>query len=295
MAKSSANHGHCSQAILKSLESIVSIFFAFCAFSAFSATPAHAQKALTRAVDARLDAAPYNRQLWGVALIDDQGKLLYGRNQDRLFIPASNTKIIVTAVATALMPPDWTVKTSVYSDGRIDAGVLTGDLVLYGRGDPTMTHHCYAVDTTVAGSCDVDALAKLRALADSLKAHGIRVVRGDLIGDGSYFEPQIVHPAWEAYDLNWWYAAPVSGLGFNDNSIDIKWGPGLEPGAPAQLSFTPDLGDVTLENRTATQSLPGDDIDFFREPSTLHLWAQGSVSSSSKGGTEYFALPDPNL
>ncbi len=46
-------------------------------------------------------------------------------------------------------------------------------------------------------------------------------VAGDLVGDGSYFEPLLVHPEWENYDLNWWYAAPVSGLGYNDNSIDI--------------------------------------------------------------------------
>ena len=62
------------------------------------------------------------------------------------------------------------------------------------------------------------------------------------MGDGSYFEPEIVHPGWESYDLNWWYAAPVSGLVFNDNSVDIKWLPGAEVGSPAVISITPWLG-----------------------------------------------------
>jgi D-alanyl-D-alanine carboxypeptidase/D-alanyl-D-alanine-endopeptidase (penicillin-binding protein 4) len=121
-------------------------------------------------------------------------------------------------------------------------------------------------------------------------------VAGDVVGDGSYFEPLLVHPGWEGYDLNWWYAAPVSGLGFNDNSVDIHYAPGSAPGAPAAVSFTPDFGDIWLENRTRTD-LPGHDdtIDFFREPGTLHLWAQGTVAQGSRGGTEYFALPDPNL
>ena len=57
--------------------------------------------------------------------------------QSRLFIPASNTKLVVSAVASALLPPDWRVKTSVYG-GPVVGGVLLGDLVLYGRGDPTM-------------------------------------------------------------------------------------------------------------------------------------------------------------
>ena len=59
-----------------------------------------------------------DRSLWGVALVDEKGSVLYGRNQRQLFIPASNTKIVVAAVASALLPPDWTVKTSLYATGR---------------------------------------------------------------------------------------------------------------------------------------------------------------------------------
>ena len=91
---------------------------------------------------------PFNRQLWGVAVVDEGGRLLYGRNQDRLFIPASNTKLVVSAVASALLPPDWKVKTSLYG-GPVVGGVLQGDLVLYGRGDPTidraLLRHRYAL------------------------------------------------------------------------------------------------------------------------------------------------------
>ena len=60
-----------------------------------SAPLAAQSTALAKRLDARLDAPPFNRQLWGVALVDDNGKLLYGRNHDRMFIPASNTKIVV--------------------------------------------------------------------------------------------------------------------------------------------------------------------------------------------------------
>mgnify|MGYP000290593045 CR=1 FL=1 len=56
------------------------------------------------ALNRRLDAAPLNRFLWGVAVVDDRRRLLYGRNADRLFVPASNTKLVVTATAAALLP-----------------------------------------------------------------------------------------------------------------------------------------------------------------------------------------------
>ena len=59
---------------------------------------------------------------------------------------------------------------------------------------------------------------------------GITEVKGDLVGDGSYFEPTMVHGDWSSYDLNWWYAAPVSGLSFNDNSVDLYWRPGRRRG-----------------------------------------------------------------
>ena len=65
-----------------------------------------AAQSLSKRLDARLDRPPFNRQLWGVALMDEGGRLIYGRNPDRLFIPASNTKLVVSAVASALLPPD---------------------------------------------------------------------------------------------------------------------------------------------------------------------------------------------
>ena len=266
-------------------------------FPAFPILPAYAQKDFKRRVDSRMDAPPFNRQFWGVALVDEGGRLLYSRNQDRLFIPASNTKLVVSAVAAALLPPGWKVKTSLYG-GPVVNGVLQGDLVLYGRGDPTIDRRCYATDTTLAGVCDTDPFVRLRQLVDTLRAKGVRAVTGDVVGDGSYFETTLVHPNWESFDLNWWYAAPVSGLGFNDNSVDFDWGPGPAPGTPAVITMSPNLGDIAFENRTVTVA-PGGESDigdrFFRHPGTLQIWAEGTVALDNPPHTESFALPDPSL
>ncbi len=256
-----------------------------------------AAQSLAKRLDARLDRPPFNRQLWGVALVDESGRLVYSRNADRLFIPASNTKLVVSAVAAALLPPDWRVKTSVYG-GPVVGGVVMGDLVLYGRGDPTMDRRCYATDSTLPGVCDTDPFARLRQLADSLRAKGVQLIQGDVVGDGSYFEPTLVHPNWEQFDLNWWYAAPVSGLGFNDNSVDFTWQPGPAAGAPAVITMSPDLGDLAFENRTVTVP-PGGESDvgdrFFRHPGTLQIWAEGTVALDNPPRKDSFALPDPNL
>jgi D-alanyl-D-alanine carboxypeptidase/D-alanyl-D-alanine-endopeptidase (penicillin-binding protein 4) len=254
-------------------------------------------KHLDRRLDRRLDAPPFDRAFWGVAVVNQKGKLVYGRNEHRLFTPASNAKLVVSAVAAALLPPDLTVRTSLYAGGPIKDGVLQGDLVLYGRGDPTLGIRCYGVDTLREGACDRDPFARLRVLAEGLKAKGVRIVQGDLVGDGSYFEPLLVHPGWELFDLNWWYAAPVSGLGFHDNSIDFTWAPGTAPGAPALISYTPDLEEILFENRTVTVPAGGvTDIGnrFFRVPGTDRVWAEGTVAMDRAPHTESFAVTDPN-
>jgi D-alanyl-D-alanine carboxypeptidase/D-alanyl-D-alanine-endopeptidase (penicillin-binding protein 4) len=262
------------------------------------AADAQLAKKAVRSIDSLLTAAPFERSIWGIALIDDKGRLLYGHNADKLFIPASNTKIVVSAVAAALLPADWTIRTSLYGTGPVKDGILEGNLVLYGRGDPTMGRRCYATDTTLAGVCDRDPFTRLRELAAGLKAAGVTIVRGDLVGDGSWFDTETIHSDWVAYDLNWWYAAPVTGLGFNDNSVDIHWKPGAALGAPAILTMDPNLGDVTLENRTRTTTANGPSTigdRMYRVPGTLNLWAEGEVASDYRGATESFAMPDPNL
>ncbi|MEZ0333882.1 MAG: D-alanyl-D-alanine carboxypeptidase/D-alanyl-D-alanine-endopeptidase, partial [Gemmatimonadales bacterium] len=263
----------------------------------FPAAALHAQS-LEKRLNRRLDTRPFDKSLWGLAVVDHKGKLLYGRNEHRLFTPASNTKLVVTAVASALLPPDLTVRTSVYAAGPVVGGVLRGDLVLYGRGDPTFSRRCYATDTLAQGVCDKDPFARLRLLADALKARGVGQVQGDVVGDGSWFEAASVHPGWELFDLNWWYAAPVTGLSFNDNSLDFRWQPGIRVGAPALISLWPDLGDIAFENRTVTVPAGGEtDIGdrFFRQPGTAQVWAEGTVAIDRSPRTEYFAVSDPNL
>jgi len=262
------------------------------------ATPATSESQVNRRIDALLDQPPFRTSLWGVALVDQSGRLVYGRNADRMFIPASNAKLVVTAVAAALLPPDFSVKTSVYGTGPLVDGVLRGDLVLYGRGDPAVGVRCYAVDTVPAGACDRDPAAQLKRLVDGLKAKGLRVVEGAIVGDGSWFEPTTIHPGWDAFDLNWWYAAPVTGLALNDNSVDMQWKPGPSVGSPAQFTLTPAFHGLVFENRTTTVGAGGStDIGdrVWRTPGTLEVWAEGTVAADHRGGTDYFAFPDPNL
>jgi D-alanyl-D-alanine carboxypeptidase/D-alanyl-D-alanine-endopeptidase (penicillin-binding protein 4) len=251
---------------------------------------------LVRRIDALLDQPPFNRVSWGVSVVDDRGRSLYQRNADRLFVPASNTKLVVAAVATALLPPDYRMRTSVYVNGTLRDGVVDGDLVLYGRGDPTWSERCFGIDTLAPGACD-STFTAIDAIAESLIARGVQRVTGRIVGDGSYFETTLVHPGWDVFDINWWYAAPVSGLGFHDNSVDFRITPATIVGRPPTITWAPDLGMFAFENRARTGPAGGGSTigdNFFRKPGTMDIWAEGTAALGRAPWIENFALPDPN-
>ena len=251
---------------------------------------------LVRRIDALLDQPPFNRVSWGVSVVDDAGRPLYQRNADRLFVPASNTKLVVAAVATALLPPDYRMRTSVYVNGTLRDGVVDGDLVLYGRGDPTWSERCFGIDTLAPGACD-STFTAIDAIAESLIARGVLRVTGRIVGDGSYFETTLVHPGWDVFDINWWYAAPVSGLGFHDNSVDFRITPATIVGRPPTITWAPDLGMFAFENRARTGPAGGGSTigdNFFRKPGTMDIWAEGTAALGRTPWIENFALPDPN-
>src|SRR5256884_416776 len=250
---------------------------------------------LERRLATLLDQPPFNRANWGVYVVDD-GKVLFARNADRFYVPASNTKLVVSAAATVLLPADYRVTTSVYANGRVDNGVLYGALVLCGGGARSWSERCFSVDSLAPGACD-SAFTAVAAIADSIRARGLKRVTGKLVGDGSYFEPVLVHPGWNAWDLNWWYAAPVSGLGFHDNSVDFHIAPGAAVDQPPTITWSPELGLFTFENRART--VPADSSttigdNFFRTPGSWDIWAEGTVALGRKPWIESFALPDPN-
>src|SRR5438874_2763894 len=265
--------------------------------SAAASLQAQSHGSLQQRITRLLDQPPYDRATWNIYAQDNRGHVVFNRNGDHFSVPASNTKLVVAATATVLLPADYRVRTSVYANGTMTDGVLKGDLILYGRGDPTWSQRCYSVDTLAPGGCDLTWTA-VDAIADSLRARGIRRITGRIVGDGSYFEPILTHPGWNSFDLNWWYAAPVSGLGFHDNSVDFQITPGPFVDAPPVITWNPDLTLFTFENRARTVAADSSTTigdNFFRKPGTLDIWAEGTVSLSRSPWIESFALPDPNL
>src|SRR3989454_16287 len=143
------------------------------------------QQRLTRL----LDQPPFDRATWNVFAQDDRGRVLFNRNGDRFSVPASNTKLVVSAAATVLLPADYRARSSVYANGTITTGVLQGDLILYGRGDPTWSQRCYTVDTLAPGGCDSTWTADLTLFTFENRARTVAADSSTTIGDNFFRRP----------------------------------------------------------------------------------------------------------
>lgn len=258
-------------------------------WAADSAAGQSAKARLTMA----LDQAPLDRHHWGIAVLDPAGRLVFGRNADRLFMPASNTKLVVTATALAMLGRDWTVRTPVHAGGPVIGGTLVGDLILYGQGDPTWSARCFAIDTTTTANCEADPLARLRPVAAALKARGIHRIAGAIVGDGSAFEPLLVHPTWENDDVVWGYGAPVSGLGFNENVVTVTLEPTTD-GQPASLRISPELGGLSIDNQVVTSDTARTRIQWRRPEGQDIAVVTGTLRRGDRPERNELAVADPN-
>jgi D-alanyl-D-alanine carboxypeptidase/D-alanyl-D-alanine-endopeptidase (penicillin-binding protein 4) len=208
--------------------------------------PAELAKRLDAILNRHGTAAVYAARV--VRLRD--GAELYARNADRPMIPASNMKLTVSSAALDKLGGDATFDTTL--------GLAGQDLVVVGTGDPGFG------DTTIAEWHNRPDTADLDAWVAALKARGIKEVKGELVYDDSALPAPFVHPSWQTDDLVYWYAAPVSGLTYNDNCIEVAVAP-TELGRPASVEVFPPTSDVIhVVNLTRTTEKPGEAVDIER-------------------------------
>jgi len=192
--------------------------------------------------DARLADAQLGVEVYSL----DRAEILYGKNPQKLFVPASNNKLLTAAAALLCLGSDYRFKTEIWAQGPVVNGVLKGDLIIAGFGDPS--------SSSWVGS--KDPFEPFQGWAAKLKQHGISALEGAILGDGGAFEGTEHGQGWAWDDLTEGYAAPVSALQFNENQITLEISPGPETGAPASVRTAPlpDYGRIESHVQTGSVS-----------------------------------------
>jgi serine-type D-Ala-D-Ala carboxypeptidase/endopeptidase (penicillin-binding protein 4) len=252
------------------------------------------KKDLTKEITAILEQPPLNHAHWGVDVVDlETGKALYSQNSDQLFLPASNAKLFTTAAALAIAGPDYHFRTTVETEGKIDAnGRLLGDLVIFGRGDPNISGRVlpFALKTQrLPPHTQI-----LEEMADQVARNGLKIVDGDLIGDDTFYAFERYGEGWAWDDLQWIDGAPVSALTFNDNVVFVNVLPGEHPGDKAVVTVEPETTYYELDNRVVTSSVGVPKrVGIHRDPGSKKIVLWGSLPLSDSGMKEPMSIEDP--
>lgn len=185
-------------------------------------------QALRHSIDSLVNDPVFANSHIGLLIVNPAtGDTLYSRNAGKLFMPASNQKVLTSAVALTHLGPDFRYTTVIASRGARQDTVLKGDLIVIGNGDPTISDR-------VHGS----AAAAMDAIADSIRARGITRVTGALRQGGDAFPDSIYGYGWEWDDLRGSSGAPVDELLYNEGMV--------------QRSTTIDGRDTTVAVATRT-------------------------------------------
>ncbi len=251
-------------------------------------------KPLQDRVAAVLSAPDLARGFWGIEVVSlSTGETLYSQNADKLFTPASNTKLFTTAAALALIGPDYKFRTTVETTGTLDRyGRLNGDLVLVGHGDPNLSGRELPYDLRTQRNDD--PIQALETLADALVQKGVKFIDGDIVADDSYFAFERYGEGWSQDDLVWADGAPVSALTINDNVVFVNILPADRAGEKAFVSVKPFADYYRLDNRIITTPA-GTGRKFFvnREPGSTVLTLWGNMPLDDAGANEALAIEDP--
>lgn len=225
---------------------------------------------------------PADRVLWGIQIATPDGEVVYEQNPHGLLMPASNMKILTLAAAAQQLGWDYTFETTVQATTPLDPdGTIRGDLVVRGNGDPTISRQSGGGET-------------LASWADLLWSAGVRRVEGRVIGDGTPLPGDRFGQAWQWDDLTFGYAAPVSGLIYNENTAEIVIGPGPSEGAAASVTLVDSASGLSIDSAVRTTSSPTPSrLSLRRTPGEQQVYLAGEVALDSRRLSSFVAVDDP--
>jgi D-alanyl-D-alanine carboxypeptidase/D-alanyl-D-alanine-endopeptidase (penicillin-binding protein 4) len=214
----------------------------------------------------------------------DSGDVLFELNADKVFMPASNEKIITSATAFVKLGADYRFATEIRATGEVRDSVLFGDLVVVGSGDPSLYEVHYEHSRDV-----------FRAWADSFKARGVSTIAGDVVGYDDLFDDEPYGYGWPFDGFPYWYSTEIGPLQINENYVDIMITPPedatsqptIEPNMPSDYFTIVDNSVVVDTGRTT--------LSAFRPHGANVIYLEGAVLAGSPPFMRSPTITNPTL
>ena len=242
----------------------------------------------------------FARSNFGIEFLDpDTGKVIYSLNADKLFVPASTTKLLTEGTVLAKLGPDFRFHTSIYRTGPIDKhGTLKGSLILVASGDPNLSNRIQPDGTL--GFVDEDhsyngpalpgdPLAVIHDFAAQIAAKGIRKIEGNVYVDASLLQDA---------EHEGGTGATLSSIIVNDNVVDLTARPGAKAGDPAELVVSPQTSYIHFTNKMITGLADSRPLYDANDPAprgenSWEITLAGSVPLSGGVQTVAYQVPSP--
>lgn len=237
--------------------------------------------ALRQQILSATQAQGVRRGAWGIAVHSlDRGDVLFELNADQLLVPASVAKIVSVATGADAAGWDFRWQTTITAMGSITDGVLQGDLVVTGSGDPS-----------IGGRAGAD----LTTWVDAIRHAGITRILGRVIGDDNAIEEPRPQLAWAWDDLGYPTGAIFGALNLNENRAAIQVLPSTA-GAPPGLAVPASLGYRQVVNRAVTGAAGSTQLLWPEQrPGETALTVAGTIPAGASTATLSVAVGNPTL
>ncbi|MEK4759281.1 D-alanyl-D-alanine carboxypeptidase/D-alanyl-D-alanine-endopeptidase [Viridibacillus sp. FSL E2-0187] len=212
----------------------------------------------------------------------NSGRLIYSYKGGQAIKPASNMKLLTSAAALDVLGNNYRFKTQLFTNGKISNGLLKGDLYIKGEGDPTLMKE------------------DLEQFAGKLKAKGIHTVEGDLFGDDTWFDSELLTPGIVWDDEPYYYAAPITALTTSPNTdydtgtviVDVSTG---SVDTPPTIKVTPYIGEMEIINKAKTvKETDVNTLDITRLYKSNQIVVSGNLPIG-KTGREWITVKNPTI
>ncbi|MDX9919251.1 MAG: D-alanyl-D-alanine carboxypeptidase/D-alanyl-D-alanine-endopeptidase [Paludibacter sp.] len=210
-------------------------------------------------------------------------KSLYSYRANNSAVPASTMKLVTTATALEMFGPDFRFSTTLEMDGELKDGVLNGNLIIRGGGDPTL------------GSAKMGDQDFMNKWVQAVKSAGIKKINGRIIANTSVFDQQVVNPRWIWEDMGNYYAPGIHGISYLDNTFRLILKSG-KVGTPTEIvRAEPEIAGMSFQNYVMSASIGYDNAYFYGEPFSGSRTLFGEIPANKDEFAVKGDIPNPGL